>query len=336
MVVSAGVAFLFVFLGKIYVADFYAGVAGRTKVENREEAVINMGQAIKLYPKEGRYYGQLGQYYMALTNAEALKGEQERDVEKIKQYLNSSIAVSSMGRDMMKSDVGSTELLAQIYENGGYYIPDSYNLSVENYTKALELEPQNPNYYVKIGQIKMTLATIEKDTAKKKQLVEEAKASFLSAVEKKNDLSEGHYNLSLAENALGETDAAIESAKKSVTLAQKNGDYIINLARMMEVRGKEADLKDAEQLYRAVIASNDKDVNSHFYLGLLYEKQERDKEAKEEYGKVASLLPDNNDETKKQLQKMMANIDAGIENTPQNLGLTGDAGTVAGEETSGQ
>lgn len=336
MVISAGVAFLFVFLGKIYVADFYAGRAQRVAAVNREESLLDMAQSIKFYPSEGRYYGQLGQYYMIMANTEALKGEQERNVDKIKQFLNSSIAATNIGKDMMKNDVGSVETLAQIYENGGYYVLDSYNLAVDNYKKALELEPHNPNYYIKIGQINMALAGIEKDTAKKKQMVEEARDMFSKATEKKADLADGYYNLSLAQNALGENDAAIENGKKAVTLAQSNANYILNLARIMEVRGKDEDMKNAEQLYRAVIAGNDKDINSHFYLGLLMDKQKKKTEAKDEYNKVISILPDNNDETKKQLQKMIANVDAGIENTPQNLGLTSDQGTVAGEETGGQ
>lgn len=333
MVISAGVAFLFVFLGKIYMADFYAGRAGKVTAENKENTVIDMAQAIRLYPKEGRYYGQLGQYYMVLANAEALKGEQERDVEKIKQYLNSSIAATNIGKDMMASDVSSIETLAAIYENGGYYVLDSYNMAVDNYKKALELEPHNPAYYVKIGQIKMALAGMEKDADKKKQAVEEARDMFTKATVEKADLPDGYYNLSLAENALGDNDAAIEAGKKAVTLATTNGDYIMSLARIMEVRGKDDDMKTAEQLFKAVIASNDSNINAHFYLGMLYEKQKNKNGAKDEYNKVASLLPDNNNETKKQLQKMVANVEAGIENTPQSLGLT-DQGAVAGEESS--
>jgi tetratricopeptide (TPR) repeat protein len=336
MVVAAGVAFLFVFLGKIYVADFYAGRAGRIATVNRDESLLDMATAIKFYPQEGRYYGQLGQYYMILANTEALKGEQERDVEKIKQYLNSSIAATNIGRDMAKNDVGSVETLAQIYENGGYYVLDSYNLAVDNYKKALELEPHNPSYYIKIGQIKMALAGIEQDTTKKKQMVEEAKDMFTKATQEKADLPDGYYNLSLTQNALGDNDAAIESGKKAVTLAETNTNYILSLARVMETRGKEDDLKNAEQLYRAVVAQNGKDVNGHFYLGLLLDKQKKKTEAKDEYSKVIALLPDNNDETKKQLQKMIANVEAGIENTPANLGLTKDQGTVAGDQTTGQ
>jgi len=314
------------------VADFYAGKAQRVAAENREESLLGMAQSIKLYPNEGRYYGQLGQYYMIMANTEALKGEQERDVEKIKQYLNSSIAATSIGKDMMKNDVGSIEIMAQIYENGGYYVLDSYNLAIDNYKKALELEPHNPGYYIKIGQIKMALAGIEKDATKKKQMVIEAKEMFSQATKEKNDLPDGHYNLSLAENALGNNDAAIESGKKAVALAQSNTNYILSLAKLMEARGKDDDSKNAEQLYRAVIAQNDKDINAHFYLGLMMEKQKKVKEAKEEYNKVISILPDNNEDTKKQLQKMVANVEAGIENTPQNLGLVHDEGTVAGEE----
>lgn len=322
MMVSAGVAFLFVFLGKVYMADIYAAKSAKAIAQGDERGLENMSQAIRFYGQEGKYYSQLGQYYMMLANAEAMKGEDQRDVQKIRQYLNASVAATNLGKDMMKNDVGSIEAAAQIYENAGYYVPDSYVLSQENYKKALELEPHNSNFYVKIGQIDLALAASKKDEAEKKQLLLSAKENFMKAIEKKDNLAQGHFQLSIVQSALGETDEAIESNKKAVSADINNADYIINLAKLLEGRGTDNDKDDAEQLYKTLIARNDKNINAHFYLGLYYEKAKKRQEAKEEYKKVQSLLPQGNDETNKQLEKMISNVDAGIENTPQNLGLT--------------
>lgn len=322
MVVSAGVAFLFVFLGKIYVADVYAGSASRTKVENKDQAVIKMAKAINFYPQEAKYYTQLGQFYMLLANSEALKGEENRDVSKIKNYLNSSVAISARGRDMNKNDVGALESLAQIYENAGLYVADSFRLAQDNYQAALSLEPHNPLYFVKIGQIKLSQSASEKDQAKKKQLISDAADMFSKAIDKKGNLSEAFYQLSIAQNSLGQNDQAIENGVKAVQFSKKNSNYILSLGKLYQARGKEDDLKNAEQLFRAAINQNGNNINAHFYLGLLLEKQKKKNDAKDEYKKVKDLLVgDNNSDTRKQIEKMISNIDAGIENTPQNLGL---------------
>lgn len=322
MVVSAGVAFLFVFLGKIYAADIYAGDASRKVYAGREEdSITELGKAINLYSQEGGYYLQAGQYYMALANKEALKGTEKRDVQKIQQFLNYSISAASQGKNMNKNDVASTELLAQIYENAGMYVPDSIGLAVETYKRGLELAPRNPDFYLKIGLLKVNLASSSKDDNQKKQLIGEAKEMFQKSVEQKNNYDPGYFQMSLAQEALSETDKAIESGRKALEINPKNENYVLALARMYQTRGKDDDDKLAEQLYKYVIAQNDSSINGHFYLGIFYEKNKNKQGAKDEYRKVVSLLNESSQDAKKQLEKMVSNVDAGIENTPESLGL---------------
>jgi len=323
MVVSAGVAFMFVFLGKIYAADIYAGVADRQIYSNQEDSIMKMSKAIKLYDKEGKYYGQLGQYYMILANKEAMKSEKERDLQKVQQYLNFSIAATRQSSDLTKNDVNSNEVLAQIYENAGLYVVDSLNMAGDAYKRGLELEPHNPSYYLKLGQIKVNLASTKKDEQERKQLISEANDLFQKSVDEKANFDAGYYQLSLTQSALGDLDKAIDSGTKAVQSNPQNLDYAINLSRLYQSRGKGDDIKTAEQIYKAIIAQNDANISAHFYLGLLYEKEKNKNGAKQEYQKVDSLLTgDNVQDTKTQIEKMISNVEKGIENTPENLGLT--------------
>lgn len=332
MVVSAGVAFLFVFLGKIYAADVYAGIAERRIYMDQEDSITKMSKAIKLYNKEGKYYGQLGQYYMILANKEAMKGENERDLQKVQQYLNFSIAATRQSSDLLRNDVNSVEVLAQIYENAGLYVVDSLNLAGDAYKRGLELEPHNPNYYLKLGQIKVSLASTKKDEQERKQLITEADELFQKAVDKKGNFDVGYYQLSLTQSALGNLDKAIENAIKAVQFNPQNSDYAINLARLYQTRSKDDDIKTAEQIYKAIISQNDGNISAHFYLGLLYEKEKNKNEARQEYQKVNDLLVgDNMQDTKKQVEKMISNLEKGIENTPENLGLSTPSATSVSE-----
>jgi len=327
MVVSAGVAFLFVYLGKVYAADIYAKRAASVISTDPDQSLMDLGRSISLNPQEPAYYVQLGQYYMALANQEAMKDENSRDISKIQAYLNNSIAVTNQAKTMLPNNVGTVESLALIYENAGLYVPNSLSLAVDNYKRAQELEPHNPVYFLKLGQLSVATAGNEKDVDKRKKLVNDAKELFQKAVDEKQNYPDGYYQLALSHEALNELDQAIDNGVKASNLSPKNANYLLSLGRMYEERNKNDDLKSAEKIYQVIIGLDDKNVNGHFYLGLLYEKEKNRDGAKKEYGRVLELLNNNangadNADTISKLKKMIDNVNSGIANTAESLGLT--------------
>ena len=319
MVVSAGVAFLFVFIGKVYVADLYAGAALREGTVSEAGSFTKLARAANLNGREGRYFTRIGQELMVLANTEVLKDRSEMDIEAVRRYLNNSIASSVQGKNLMPKDVLAVESLAQIYENAGLYVTDSLNMAQTTYEDAQKLEPHNPNYYVKLGQIKTTQAAAEKDEAKKKELVAEAKTLFQKSIDEKSNFAPGYYYMSLIEEAQANLDGAVENAQKAFQLQRDSLNYAFNVARLMQARGKGDDNTIAESLYKQILGVNDKEINTHFSLGMLYEKTNKKKEAVDEYNKVITLLPAQQADVKVQIEKMISNIQAGIENTPENL-----------------
>jgi cytochrome c-type biogenesis protein CcmH/NrfG len=272
---------------------------------------------------------------MALANGEAAKGEDIRDINKIQQYLNNSIAASIQSKNMSPNDVSAVELLALIYENAALYVPDSLKLAEDNYTRALELEPHNPVYYVKLGQIKIGMAASMKTTEEKKKLVGEAKDLFQKAIDEKNNYDSGYYQIALSYEALSDLDKAIENGAQAVQINPRNANYLLAMGRMHQARNKGEDMKKAEGFYKGVVALNDNDINGHFYLGLFYEKNKNKEGAKAEYKKVISLIEESENEgnegTMDQLRKMIDNADKGIANTPESLGLVQQQQEIAPE-----
>jgi tetratricopeptide (TPR) repeat protein len=323
LVVSAGVAFLFVFIGRVFVADVYAGSAVRDQVITEAGTIGKLSQAVKLNPQEGRYYTAIGQRYMAMANSEMLKNENERDIPTIQRYLNNAIIAAKQGRAMMPNDVLAAESLAQIYENASLYVTEAAALAEEAYLLAADLDPENPNYALKIGQVKTALATTKKDDDEKKKLITDAKDLFQRSADLKPNFAPGYYYLSLAQEALGDRNLAIGNMESAVTYQGNNVDYVFNLARMYQDRGEGDDLKNAEALYKQILGVNSNEINTHFKLGSLFEKTGKKSEAIDEYKKVLDILPDNDNtkQTREQLNKMISNIQNGIENTPENLGL---------------
>jgi len=221
-------------------------------------------------------------------------------------------------------------VLAQIYENAGVYVGDSLALAEESYQKTAELDPHNPNFYLKLGQIKINLIATKKDEAEKKKLVEEARDLFQKAINEKNNFDPGYYNMALAEEALENLDGAIENVKKALAIKQGDLNYAFYLGRLYQNRGKDEDNKMAEDIFKAILNVDKNQINVSFNLGMLYEKQNKNKEAISEYENVLAIFPDTKDnkDTRARIQKMISNIKNGIENTAENLKIdTGETGS---------
>ncbi len=323
MVVSAGVAFLFVYIGKVYIADVYAKQASKLINQKPIQAINKLKKAIKFNQQESNYSIQLSQYYMALVNQEVAKKTDSQDVNKIKQYLFNSITTAKQAKNIEPNNVGVVEFLALIYENAGLYVADSLKLAEKNYQLAQKLEPHNPIYYVKLGQIKLAVAQKEKNKTKKEKIINQAKDLFQKSVDEKNNYANGYYQLALVNELLNKLDEAISNGQKAVQINPKNTNYLLSLGRMYQERNKDDDMKVAEQYYKQVIFLNDKNENGHFYLGLLNERNGQKEEAKTQYKKVINLLEkkNNNQDTIKKIKQMISNLDRGIKNTPESLGL---------------
>jgi len=318
MVISASVIYLFVFIGKAYAADVYAGLSNRSQ-NITEASVGKLVKAVNLYGKEAKYYSLLGQEFGVLANAEAAKDTKQRNVENVKNNLNYSISAAIQGRDLNKNDVGAVEVLAQIYENSGLYVADSLNLALDNYKRALELEPHNPVYFLKIGEIRLSQAANEKDDASKKAAVEDAKSWLQKSVNEKSNLAEAQYQLGSVQEILGDHDGAILSLQKAIAADKTNANYFLEIGNVYTARATGDDYKNAESTYKSILAVNNKDLNTYLSLGFLYEKMKKFSDAGVQYKKVSELLSDQNPDQKKQIQKMIDNVNRGVENTPENL-----------------
>jgi cytochrome c-type biogenesis protein CcmH/NrfG len=319
MVVSAGVVFLFVFIGKVFIADLKAGSGVREQQISENGSIAKIAQAINWYPQEGRYFTRLGQEYLVLANNEALKSQDQQDANKIRTYLQTAIMLAKQGRDIMPNDVLAQETLAQTYENAGLYVQDSLTLSQDAYKRAIELEPLNPIYPIKIGQLIIAQASSTGDKNALKTAASQAKDWLQKSVDLKQNLPDGYYQLSFADEILTDNDGAISAMEKAVANNNTNESYILNLARLYQLRGNDTDMSNAQAIYQQLIKNKDNDINAHFALGLFWEKKKDTSDATKEYQKVLSLLPDNSGETKTQIQKMISNIAAGIPNTPENV-----------------
>ena len=329
IVASAVVVYAFVFIGKMYAADLYAGSAAREETITEGGSINKLSKAILLSERrEGRYMTRLGQEYAYLANQEVLKNEQEVNVDALKLNLNNAIQWAELGHRTMDKDILALEALAQIYESSARYVSNAAEMSVQYYQRAHDLYPNSPVYFVKLGEAKLAAAATEKDENQKKAYVGQAREYFQQAIEKKKSYPLAYYRLGISYEALGDLDLAVENIQNAFFMENRtNVVYAYDLARIMAQRGNGNDYKNAETLLKDIIATNDREVNAHFNLGLLYEKTNRRTEASGEYEKIIGLLGDNYEDVRTRLRKMIDNIKKGIENNPQTLNVASPATT---------
>ena len=327
LLIFASVAFFFVYLGKTYLADIYAKKALAERVAGEEGAVENLYRAVRLNPKEGRYFSILGQEYMRLANENILKPEDQRDIEKIRNYINLSKEAASMGENLMPNDVTAVEVAAAIFRDSGNYFDQDLEIAEEKYQRAIDLEPNDPGHYLNIGVIKEMqagkLGAGEENEAARKELLISAEEWAKKSVEKRKNYDEGYFRLALIQSFLGNQDEAIGNMTNAVILKRNNLNYVFNLARLYQNRGEGDDDTIAESLYRQILGVNDKEVNTRLSLAMLLEKNpERKNEALEEYQAVIDLLPKESTQAKNQIEEMMNRIRIGGEEViPQNTGI---------------
>lgn len=335
MVVSAGVAFIFVFMGKVFIADIDAGRAARlAATEPSSDGATLLAQAAQRYPQEGRYFTRLGQEYIALANVEAAKGEKDRDVNTVATYVRQAVLSGEQGRRLMPNDVMAAESLALIYENSAVYASDALPKAEELYGRAHELEPRNPLFYLKLGQIKRVNGDAKPEGAERTALFNEARDFYQKAIDEKSNLAIAHYNLAVIEARLKETDKAIDSATQALNIDQQNLNYRYNLGVLYQLRAKDGDEKKAEDIFMNILSAKDNLIDVRLSLGLLYEKQGKRDDALKEYQKILDLLPadaeGNVKETRTQVEKLIENVRSGVGNLKNQA-----AALPVTEETSG-
>lgn len=322
MVVSAGVAAVFVFMGKVYLADISAGRAVRAASPSIEGSLTDLGKSIGYYPKESRYYTRAGQESLALALNEMNKPEAERNTDLARQFSVDAIAAVTRGAELMPNDAAAIESVGLVYENLSLIANDSLAKSKEYYEKAWNLDPKNPLLALKIAQIDKALADQKGEGDESKALLSDAEDRLNKAIALKDDFAMAHYTLAIVKSVKKDFDGAIELAVNAVNRDQNNLTFLYNLALLFQIRNKEGDADKAEQIFKAILASNEKLIDVRVSLGVLYEKNKNTSEAIRAYQKALESLPADNDEVadiRKQVEKMLDTVRNGGSNIGQSV-----------------
>ncbi len=324
--VSAGVVVLFTLGLKIYIADIYAKKA--LLAPSNEKKIEYMEKSIALAPYRDIYYLSLANNYMAEANKLAINGG---DQAQIGDFLNKAIDYGKKAVEIAPNKASNNESLALIYENASFYTKGALKWAESLYQKVADLDPNNPNPYLRLALINMANANKEQDPKEREYYIKEAIKQYDKAIAKKLDMSAAHYGKAVAYEKLNQLDNAINELGQAVISANNNVDYMFELGRLYfnkgmsaqnisqkspnditenknnqeqlsvnqnstgnDVKSRNQYINNAEQLFLGVLKKNPNYANALYSLTLLYQKVGEKDKAKPFLDKLLKVLQDNN------------------------------------------
>ncbi|MBI4280655.1 tetratricopeptide repeat protein [Candidatus Uhrbacteria bacterium] len=309
-------------LGGIFLGRFYAGevlavkairAAGR---QDFDQAERQLQKAMILNPYRPEYPLRLARVFLQQAAVESRK--EKPDVPGVGLLVGKAINSSLRATKLSPRSAGTWEQLAQMYANARPFSREANGWVINSLNQAIEIEPMNARLYLSRGNIYR---------ADKK--LTEAEADARKAVELKANYASAHYALSVILEQKKDLGGAVEAARAAVRSAPRAIDAQFNLGRLLYNRNAEGDEKEAEAVFRRILAKNKDYANALFSLGLLLERQDKIAEARAFYERVAELDPLNTD-IKDRLRRLGSAVPSLVEPEPEEL--PEEEETAAGEE----
>lgn len=305
LIACVGGLALFATLGKVYVADIYAGKAYLEQGRDKVRAIQYVEKAIALNNREGHYFVLRGKLYLDVANEKLAQADKkgEKISQEVQQIVNESVFSIAKGRELLPGNVSAQESLAQVLESLG-----SFDDEFAVYQEAQKIEPKNPAYPVKMAQIRIAQG-LQNENVKDARLAE-AEKLVESALALKPDYGDAFVQKALLWEVRKNLDKAVEFSQKAL---QYNRDVQTGLlvARILQERNADGDTQAAENILNSILGVNDKELNAQLSLAGLYEKTGRTQDAIDRYAKVRDMLPDSSDEAKKQLGDIIEKLKNG-------------------------
>ena len=299
------------YVSKAYLADVYMKQAMAEKTFDKKPA--KMLKSIQLVPQEGIYYSKLGQTYLILAGAKSQQKNQDKQ-EEIKKLSEQALFYIKKATLLMPNDVRNQRVLAETYVSLGYY-----NLAENTYEKIIQLEPNNVQYYVALGELQ--LLKIKQDKSNKEEMVKKAIEFYQKALSVNPRTDIIYYKLALLYSGNNDIDNALKNIAIATKLQPNNTIYKFTLGGLLQQKGGEKELAGAEKIFKALLLLDDKSIDVVAQLGLLYEQEGKIDEAKKQYQQVIDIIGDNEkyQVISKTMKKFIENLDNGQSNLPANI-----------------
>ncbi len=316
-----GVAFLLIvivvaifglaYISKAYLADVYMRQAMMEKTVDKRPA--KMLRSVKLVPQEGMYYTKLGQTYLIL--AQEKNNQKDGDKNEVKKTVGQALRYIRKATMLMPNDVRSQRVLADTY-----VVLGNYDLAEKTYKKIINLEPNNVQYYVALGDLQ--LLKINKGVGNKDEMIKKVVGFYQKALTVNPYTDVIYYKLATLYMENNNIDNALKNIAMATKLKPRDDIYRFTLGVVLQKKGGEKELVSAEKIFKSLLLVNDKSIDVIAQLGLLYEQEGKIDEAKQQYQRVIDIIGDDEkyQAISKTMKKFIENLNNGQSNIPEVLG----------------
>lgn len=313
------------YIGKNYMADVYMRQAMMEKMFDKKPG--KMLKSIHLVPQEGMYYTKLGQTYLIL--AQEKNNQKNRDANEIRKMIRQGLTYLKKATTIMPNDIKSQRILADTY-----VVLGNYDAAEKVNKKIIDLEPNNVQYYVALGDLQ--LLKINKDAGNKDEMIKKTINFYQKALSINPYTDAIYYKLATLYAENGNIDNALKNIALATKLKPKSSLYRFSFGIMLQKKGGNKELNNAEKIFKSLLLANDKSIDVIAQLGLLYEQKGKIDEAKRQYQQVIDIIGDDKkyQAIQKTMRKFIENLDNGKSNIPEVLNKSEEKNKETPEDKS--
>lgn len=272
------------------------------KLAKRAEAFTLGG----VFGNDDRVYSVLSQIGM-VNLREVVQGDVDaKDFQaNLRVAVESVVVPAQAAVDANPENYNNHVFLGGVYEQiSGLNVEGAYEAALAAYSKAIELNPNNPSIHLMMARAAFTTEKLA-----------DAEAYANKAIEIKRNYADAYYLLSQIAIKNSNTKAAIETTEAAVLLTPNNAGLLFQLGVLQYSEGEYT--KSAAIFSRAV-SLNPKYANALYYLGLSHAQLGNKDLALQALGLVQELNPDN-----EEIKQLIVAIEAGnLESQVQEEGTS--------------
>lgn len=285
-------------------ADLYGSIGvAYNSLGKSEEALQNAQEAIRRNPNKGDLYdwlagiyqsmGKLEESLVQLEKADALRSP-ELTADGTNTYYSLGVAygIGFLNKRNEQDFTDAVKALRKMVElrpkfaasfdtlGGLYLIKGDAAAALENYEKAINLDPDNPTYYMNVGRVYSELKNND----------DAAIQSFKKAIEIKSDLPFAHHLLGNLYHRRKDDVAAIKHFQDAIKYNPKFLQSYLDVANIF--RGQK-NYDEAIKYLTAAIGVAPKKPEPYQQLGLVYFDRSNADEALKNFNRAVEYDPNN-------------------------------------------
>lgn len=286
--------FLLYLPGQKYVAAVYYEKALRSS--SPAQSLSRIEKAIRLDSQSDQYLRALSQVRLLQANELIKTPPSQEKPQDIQSQLQNIIALAiNAGRraaELNPADSLNWSNLANVYENIMTFVGGADIFAQQNYQKAMELDPKNPQLPVDLAR-----------TFLLGQKLNEAKSALEKAFRLKSDYAPAHFLMAQIYISEGNLTGAIERVEEIKRTNLWDAGLAFQLG-ILYYRNDQINL--AQNEFERAVALDENYSNARYFLGLIYDQKNQKQKAIEQFEKIEQFNPDN-----QEVKKILVNLREG-------------------------